>query len=186
MRSRSDTGGQGTNTRNRLQNNHLLVLFAQRRQSFVNMVDVFLQPVNAGELLQNALCEHTRQLCHCPHQLFLGSLQQDTMPFRQGDAELIEQPPHGVGLHDAHFHQLGAHRCKTKHACCCLLLMGTSCKCCWAGSSLTTWPGAFNNRPQWCEPPHASSAISDGWRLAVGGWRLAKNAETRTRLSLMR
>src|SRR5690606_23862086 len=51
----------------------------------------------------------------CPYvllrfgQLILNTLQQDPVPLGQHNAEFVQQTTQGVGLHEAHLHELSTH-----------------------------------------------------------------------------
>lgn len=101
---------QGANAGDRLQSLHLLVLLDQRCQPFIQLIDVFLQAIDAFKLVLHTNHQHRGQprLLLCFAQLVLNALQQKTMTFRQGYPKLVQQATQRIGLHDPHLHELGA------------------------------------------------------------------------------
>lgn len=101
-------------SRDFLQSHHLLILLIHGNQSFVDQIDVGLKSSNSFKFFQDAVDDHAWQQLTGFDQLRWNAGQQHLVPFWQGNAKLVKQATQGIGLHDTHLHELGAHTVQTK------------------------------------------------------------------------
>ncbi len=103
---------------------HLLVLFTQRHQPFVDVIDVVLKTINPGELLQHAFGDYPGQLVLSLGDFRFNALQQESVAFGQSNSELIKQAPECISLHDAYLHKLRTHSMQSQASLLLLALDG--------------------------------------------------------------